>query len=290
MKSTGITANGPQDWKAARDFRDQLIEKTKTPEPVPTSDARIGEIARLYLAVIGNSTLDTRKQNVNALYRILRFHFRRCDIDTIPVEAINDAVDSYRAKSPTKPVSINTNVHMAQAIFARHCLSYYKKHGFDGLEIDYFLGLRPLKTPQPSGYVDPRIIDEISRAAISLDGNLRKAYLLVRYCALRNKEVYLLRNEDLKETAGRYWIDPSWTKTGQRRQIPISEGLFKELKGVGEFVLEGSEFERKSYVNRVLSKWLRQFVPMNYQKTVYLLRRRCIKEMREIGEMLRLLR
>lgn len=148
--------------------------------------------------------------------------------------------------------------------------------------VEFFKSLAPLKASPSSEIIPVSLMDRIDGDSVMLKGNLLLGYHLIRYCSLRNKEAYQLRTHDVKGYNDVYWIEPSHTKTGQPRAIPICREQYELFHSNREYVLGGEPSYRERSVNRLLSDWLRNYIPRHYTKTVYQLRKHCERELREL--------
>jgi len=273
---------GPEAWKRARDIRDRLMAgETIKPTLKPAEGLTIGQLESYYLSCPSDALYETRVANVNALKRILRHSLALKNVDNTYVNAINEAGLKYCQDRPVKTISVNSTILQAQSVFSKRCMLFYHHKGIADFDVSYFMSMAPLRYTKESKRVPVELINRIDELATTLTGNMRLAFLLVRRCALRNREIYNLKTSALHQHGDQYWIDPNHTKTGVERQIPISRELYEELVAPREYVLEGDALQRQASVNRQLSKWVRDIAGPGYTKTVYLLRRRCVVEMRE---------
>ena len=213
---------------------------------------------------------ETRHQNVANLGKILdsygmSFMNRLPDID--------DAFRFFRDNSDLRPNSINTIMRSAKSIFSERACDHYRGKGLDPAGADALYKVSYLPQTAPEGLPPVSIMEELdNRAGYDLrTGDLRKAWILVRYCGLRNSEIIDLLIDNVVLYEGRSWIEVKNTKTGKDRRVPIRAQFRNELLGNDSFVLSGPRTRRRNTVSRELSKWARQIIPADYKKTVYAL-------------------
>lgn len=276
-------SDGPPAWKEARRIRDLLMrgEEVELGCARTASSCTVRALKRLYEECKQGVSSRSRRDTLNCIRKILRYHLGFHDVDGVKVSVLNEAIDTYRRRKDLKPITINSDVQHARCMFSKECMFYYRKRGYTNLGVDYFMEIPHLKAPPPNPYVPLDIIREIDEAAKGLTGNMLMGYLLMRFYALRNREAYMLRTDDVRCEDGRYWIDPSHTKTGKRRQIPLAAEHARLFMHDGEYVLSGSASEREKSMNKGLSQWIRRFVGPETKDTCYLLRKRCEVEMRK---------
>lgn len=281
--TTGLVPSSANGWKEARKLRDHWIagirreglsfvdvqKKGNAPEQKPPS---IAEVLSIY-DTVKDIKLETKKNNKRSLKAILRFS----DVDfSADASVLNRAVCFYRDNKNTRPNSINAELRFAKSIFAPRYRELYKSSGLTLPDLDPFLKLSFVRSNKPEGLPHLEVMQEIDKHEQELSGDLLKAWILVRYAGMRNSEIYGLKTSAFQSNGQTFWIEPNHTKTDDSRQIPIREEHMQFLlNGANRTVLEGPYTTRYNVVNRELSKWLRQFIPPEYNKTVYAVRKYC---------------
>ena len=265
--------------KAAKEIRDAwlsslILGNGLKPKPKPVI---LDGIVRAYFSYKGEKPKwETRAHNVASMGKILEswgltFACRISDV--------SDAMRWYRDNCENRPNSINTALRSAKALFTARMVEHYASKGLavDGVEDIFKVSYLPATEPEGLPPIDiMRILDNFSLTFMP-DEDLYKAWVLVRYCGLRNSEIVNLTVDSIKNNEDRWWVELKKTKTGKSRNVPISAERAKVLLADTEngFILSGPVTRRKNTVNRHLSKWLRAFIPSEYCKTVYAVRKYC---------------
>lgn len=282
-----ITVNKVPYWKStkqteiskARRMRDLWYAKVVTEGPGflrernAISNLTVKTVIDHYKTHCRDLQPETILGNINHLYRVLTL--MKCR-DTALVADLPDIMISFRdTRNHLRRNSVNSMLNGIKSIFNMRMLEIYKRNGLDTGGMATITQVVPLRGEKPEGLPPLENLLEADAHSDELVGDLRKAWLLVRKAAMRNKEIYELRTEALKTNGEVFWIEPNHTKTGTDRQIPITKDVYEVLlDGANGHVIPGTLSYRMT-VLRFLSNWLRKYIPPHYQKTVYAVRKYC---------------
>jgi hypothetical protein len=281
VTSTGLSPSGTSAWREARQLRDHWIAGIRreglayVDRQKPKKEAKTATFEDIFTVYdfVTDINRNTIRDNKAVIRKILKFSKLT---PKAPIEVLNRIIAHYRDHQSTRPNSINAEIRAAKSVFCPRCIELYQSNGIELPNLTPFRNLSLLRGNKPEGLPPLEIMQQLDSREIELGGDLLKAWILVRYAGMRNREIYELKTEALQTNGERFWIDPDHTKTGESRQIPIREEHMQFLlHGANGTVLEGHKTRRKNLVNRELSFWLRQFIPPEYNKTVYAVRKYC---------------
>ncbi|MDA9764584.1 hypothetical protein N9C83_04395, partial [Opitutales bacterium] len=283
VTSTGLTPSTPTSWLEARKLRDywiagirregpDFVQTRNNSEPLAPRPVTFDDVFEIYRRV-RDINYQTVRSNVATIKKILRYS--KLDSDA-PLEVLNSVVMYFRDNQSIKPNSINADIRFAKAVFAPRYRELYSSSGIELPDLTPFLNLTCLKSNKPEGLPPLHILKEIDRKSEELEGDLRKVWIMVRFGGMRNREMIELEATSLQHSGDQFYINPNWSKTSEERLIPLRQAHWEYLlQGANKTILRGCRTSRRNLVNRELSCWLRQFIPSEYNKTVYAVRKYC---------------
>jgi len=232
------------------------------------------------------STLPSKRDNVNKLFRFLRDATGEQDRDRLrdmPLAILDAAlVSAYVKRSRLAPTTKRNTLAGARAVFCRNL-------EWEGVTLPDLRAFRDATrgtgirvhldafVPIPHDVLD--VMEARSKAA---GGGIRRAFLLARYLGLGPKEIAACHRGWIREQDGQHVLlivqrpDEGFTlKSGSRRQrcIVLPPNVSKELlEATGYMVPGNTPYMRRNWLARAMSLWLREFMPSR-RDTLYALRK-----------------
>lgn len=262
------------------------------PKPMTVRDYKSGY--RRVLAAVWPSR-DPMSVMVDELNEDVIHRFQRVKLDALGKDHL------ARERAAT---GINTTMRNARGVFSRSARKYYERHGVSlGSQLAGFLEAAYLEEASHAfdGIEQLSKLDKSGWALQSTDPEFFKVFLLLRYFAMRPREVRYAKWEWLIETDQFRGIElrtRSYFKFkaggGRPTYLPASDDLWTALDSFREsgdkFVVKSVDEVRKDYsvignahqlITRDFSKWLRQYIPSG-SKTLYQLRKQAGSEVLEM--------
>lgn len=253
----------------------------------------LGKIEEIYLAD-GNGKIRSRRQNINALYKIIASEKTHEECQALFLEEVNESSVRVHIAAATKAKrpgnSTNSEIRQARAVFSKKAVKNIytpKKISLPASLTGFMNADMASEQAVSTGYVplDRSILVQLDKAMIKLkktDLDTWKVVTLMRRCALRNSEILAAKGKWIIETEDGPALailnrpeDDFTTKNGRECEILIDKKLASTLRCEAEEFLIGQgkhKTDRYDIIYRTASAFVRKYT-QGRKKSLYELRK-----------------